>query len=619
MELNDLQFDRCTCWNPSPTGRDPQCPMHGTCICAPYERDLACPLHREPRGDGGERGESPSGDLPSTPRARVPTPFRAVGEFVVTRDGLTIAGCTGSIRGVLSERTYPGEWAQRIADALNAADQPDDLNAECNGMADKLVRIIDGIERGQLLQEWAKDLSFIAHRLRRIHHRAGTAGNAAAGASGWFSSDQAKRRFLVAVNDCDGRGVAYLSTAEKIADALAACLRDQLLVVVELSEWDPPVCRLQLPDGSVPGNAREAAEAWHAAHDRASARASAFKAERDCAMRQLAEARADAECQRDNCGALVRSWSWVQEAHDRGEFEGIAAWAKPSASAARMLVEHWKDRALAAEARLDPAAEYGQNGRDSGESGAKADAVASVVPKPETGLESQKTEAGLPGLDFDAIGKYVAVDGHQWAGKVEGWQTNSAGEAFYHVRPPANQPAVWIEADRCEFIEQPPAEDPYFGPTEVYPSDDEPDFEPVAEVAIPEGGEAVISADFPGVTSRAQAERQSLRNMRGRDFVREKADWSMRLDLHDADTAAEAAKCDKIWIEGRLFRRVDDPPVEPIEGQEFHTVTEYPDAKGGNPVMTVTHAIGRRVIEIDTSHKVDAVNVNGVRFEPVKL
>jgi hypothetical protein len=28
---------------------------------------------------------------------------------------------------------------------------------------------------------------------------------------------------------------------------------------------DPPVCRLQLPDGSVPGNAREAAEMWHAA------------------------------------------------------------------------------------------------------------------------------------------------------------------------------------------------------------------------------------------------------------------------------------------------------------------------------------------------------------------
>jgi hypothetical protein len=35
------------------------------------------------------------------------------------------------------------------------------------------------------------------------------------------------------------------------------------LEVVESADWDPPVCRLQFPDGSVPGNAREAAEGWH--------------------------------------------------------------------------------------------------------------------------------------------------------------------------------------------------------------------------------------------------------------------------------------------------------------------------------------------------------------------
>lgn len=35
------------------------------------------------------------------------------------------------------------------------------------------------------------------------------------------------------------------------------------LVIVPTDDVDPPVCRLQFPDGSVPGNAREAAEGWH--------------------------------------------------------------------------------------------------------------------------------------------------------------------------------------------------------------------------------------------------------------------------------------------------------------------------------------------------------------------
>lgn len=33
------------------------------------------------------------------------------------------------------------------------------------------------------------------------------------------------------------------------------------------AQLDPPVCRLQFPDGSVPGNAREAAEGWKRRHD----------------------------------------------------------------------------------------------------------------------------------------------------------------------------------------------------------------------------------------------------------------------------------------------------------------------------------------------------------------
>ena len=39
------------------------------------------------------------------------------------------------------------------------------------------------------------------------------------------------------------------------------------------SELDPPVCRLQFPDGTVPANAREAAEGWKRWHDEKAAQA----------------------------------------------------------------------------------------------------------------------------------------------------------------------------------------------------------------------------------------------------------------------------------------------------------------------------------------------------------
>lgn len=38
------------------------------------------------------------------------------------------------------------------------------------------------------------------------------------------------------------------------------------------AQLDPPVCRLQFPDGTVPGNAREAAEGWKRWYDAATAK-----------------------------------------------------------------------------------------------------------------------------------------------------------------------------------------------------------------------------------------------------------------------------------------------------------------------------------------------------------
>jgi hypothetical protein len=54
-----------------------------------------------------------------------------------------------------------------------------------------------------------------------------------------------------AVADADAKVVEWLAHCD------AKPQRDRLS-----GELDPPVCRLQFPDGTVPGNAREAAEGW---------------------------------------------------------------------------------------------------------------------------------------------------------------------------------------------------------------------------------------------------------------------------------------------------------------------------------------------------------------------
>lgn len=62
----------------------------------------------------------------------------------------------------------------------------------------------------------------------------------------------------------DARALAsYLATLPLPLPLNADLIRRLVARVEELErELDPPVCRLQFPDGSVPGNAREAAEGW---------------------------------------------------------------------------------------------------------------------------------------------------------------------------------------------------------------------------------------------------------------------------------------------------------------------------------------------------------------------
>lgn len=43
-----------------------------------------------------------------------------------------------------------------------------------------------------------------------------------------------------------------------------SCAERLLIRIADLEQQlDPPVCRLQFPDGTVPGNVREAADGWH--------------------------------------------------------------------------------------------------------------------------------------------------------------------------------------------------------------------------------------------------------------------------------------------------------------------------------------------------------------------
>src|SRR5579864_4144053 len=68
-----------------------------------------------------------------------------------------------------------------------------------------------------------------------------------------------------------GQQIAY--ACDKISNEAAVELASHIDAVIEeyARELDPPVCRLQFPDGSVPGNAREAAEGWKSWYEKAQA------------------------------------------------------------------------------------------------------------------------------------------------------------------------------------------------------------------------------------------------------------------------------------------------------------------------------------------------------------
>lgn len=119
---------------------------------------------------------------------------------------------------------------------------------------------------------------------------------------------------------------------------LAQDMHNRGIYMVTSDEIDPPVTRIQFPDGSGPGNAREAAEGWY---------------------RHWVEARADANRGKALHADTVRSTAWVQERIDRGDLpEGMTladVWGLSCGDAGRLICNAYEAIAIAAEADLEVA------------------------------------------------------------------------------------------------------------------------------------------------------------------------------------------------------------------------------------------------------------------------
>jgi hypothetical protein len=169
-------------------------------------------------------------------------------------------------------------------------------------------------------------------------------------------------------NEIEDEYILPAKRALAIAEKLPALLAERETLEKERDEWralysrdlDPPVCRLQVPDGWVPGNAREAAEGWHAAYEQASADRDALKKERDDAVTLGWKAAHDA--------VLSMQANWHQDCRSDEQRNALMEVATSIADELRhmspgdYLDVKWKDaqNAIASERR----AEFAESERD---------------------------------------------------------------------------------------------------------------------------------------------------------------------------------------------------------------------------------------------------------------
>lgn len=92
---------------------------------------------------------------------------------------------------------------------------------------------------------------------------------------------------------------------KRVAEQAAEALKKQAAEIAGLREdMDPPVCRLQFPDGSVPANAREAAEGWKRCYNALSAEVAALQQKSDAQLAIVVERDREIADLKANCTRL---------------------------------------------------------------------------------------------------------------------------------------------------------------------------------------------------------------------------------------------------------------------------------------------------------------------------
>jgi hypothetical protein len=167
----------------------------------------------------------------------------------------------------LPDGAEPGEWiAERLA-KLHAIEEEATGEAAGNDM--------DGVEPHRVLEILVETRQALAAAEARAEE-------AERGARAW----EALMSGIEAIRDTaadpdftpDQHLNAYIDAWRRQKDALTAA--EARIVELE-GELDPAICRLQFPDGSVPGNVLECAEGWKRWYEQTSDRIAELRRERD--------------------------------------------------------------------------------------------------------------------------------------------------------------------------------------------------------------------------------------------------------------------------------------------------------------------------------------------------
>jgi hypothetical protein len=222
-----------------------------------FRRSCCLTNSNEPHSPGCKKARKR--EMPLPPETRVARacdlgPFRAEAELVLTANGLPAASCRLAVQGRLGRQALGGDFAESIVQALNAwiASPVANDDSSLDGLIlSALVECFGGcFEDGPGGPATEKDARLLRRALESRAVRI-------------VPASASMPVALPRSEGIDERIESAFCGGNLTGHAVRQTLGNWGLEVVESADWDPPVCRLQFPDGSVPGNAREAAEGWH--------------------------------------------------------------------------------------------------------------------------------------------------------------------------------------------------------------------------------------------------------------------------------------------------------------------------------------------------------------------